>query len=130
MAEDKRRVVGLAAAQPRAGGLVWDVVHLHAQPGEDSVAGDLLDQVDARAPARGRRGGCFSKRRAGRARKTWRGAPAFERFTSSEVYVLAPGFKVEKTDLFEARPRLRVDEEPLFQLYNAAVPAPCAPPRR
>jgi hypothetical protein len=49
---------------------------------------------------------------------------AFERFTSNELYVLQPGFKVERTDLFEARPRLRADEEPLFQLYHAAVPAP------
>jgi hypothetical protein len=49
---------------------------------------------------------------------------AFERFTSSELYVLAPGAKVERTDLFEARPRLRADEQTLFQLYMSAVPAP------
>jgi hypothetical protein len=49
---------------------------------------------------------------------------AFERFTSSDLYVLSPGFKVERTDLFEARPRLRADEQTLFQLYMAAVPAP------
>jgi hypothetical protein len=48
----------------------------------------------------------------------------FERFTSCELFVLAPGFKVERTDLFEARPRLRADEHDLFQLYTAAVPAP------
>jgi hypothetical protein len=49
---------------------------------------------------------------------------AFERFTSSELYGLAAGGKFERTDLFEARPRLRADEQTLFQLYNNAVPAP------
>jgi hypothetical protein len=122
VAQDKRRVVGLAAAQPRAGGLVWDVIHLHAQPGEDSVAGDLLDQVTACAGARSARRVFLEAPSGTRAQDVARRA-GFERFTSSEVYLLAPGFKVEKTDLFEARPRLRVDEEPLFQLYNAAVPA-------
>src|SRR5262249_35549363 len=38
-------------------------------------------------------------------------------------FMLPPGFKVEKTDLFEARPRLRADEQSLFQLYLSAVPA-------
>src|SRR6185503_10502853 len=38
VAQDHRRVVGLAVAQSRAGGLVWDVVHLHAQPDQDDVA--------------------------------------------------------------------------------------------
>ena len=37
---------------------------------------------------------------------------------------MSPGFKFERTDLFEARPRLRADEQALFQLYMAAVPAP------
>ena len=36
--------------------------------------------------------------------------------------MLMPGFKVERTDVFEARPRLRADEQLLFQLYMAAVP--------
>src|SRR6202035_971028 len=49
---------------------------------------------------------------------------AFERFTSSELYVLAAGSKVERTDLFEARPRLRDDEMSLFQRDTAAVRAP------
>jgi hypothetical protein len=40
------------------------------------------------------------------------------------LYVLSPGFKVERTDAFEARPRLRADEQALFQLYMSAVPAP------
>src|SRR5438477_11073616 len=47
VAEDHGRVAGLSLAHPRAGGLVWDVVHLHAAPGEDNVASDLLEQVAA-----------------------------------------------------------------------------------
>src|SRR5438309_1397119 len=66
VAEEGGRLVGLSAARPRAGGLVWDVAHLHAHDGHDSVAADLLDEVVANAashaarrvfleaPARGR----------------------------------------------------------------------------
>src|SRR5215207_8898041 len=94
VAEQDGRVVGLARARPRAGGLVWDVVSLYAREGEDTVAADLLEQVVAcagkhaarrvflEAPARGR--GLDVARRA-----------AFERFTSNELFVLSPGFKVE-----------------------------------
>src|SRR5262249_61850595 len=57
VAEQQGRVVGLAVAHSRAGGLVWDVVHLHAQPDEEIVAGDLLEQGGAGAgDHRARRG--------------------------------------------------------------------------
>src|SRR5258707_11890112 len=45
VAEQDGRLVGLAVARPRAGGLVWDVANLHARPGEDTVAADLLDKA-------------------------------------------------------------------------------------
>src|SRR5438128_1632427 len=45
VAEENGQMVGLAVARPRAGGLVWDVTHLHAQPEADHVAADLLEQV-------------------------------------------------------------------------------------
>jgi len=122
VAEEKGRVIGLASAQPRAGGLVWDVVHLHTQPDVDNMAGDLLDKVVACAGARAARRVFLEAPAGSRAQDVVRRA-GFERFTSSELFILAPGFKVERTDLFEARPRLRADEEPLFQLYGAAVPA-------
>jgi hypothetical protein len=122
VAERDGRVVGLAVARPRAGGLVWDVVHLHAEPGEDGVAADLLEQVAACAGSHAARRVFLETPSASRGQDVARRA-AFERFTSSELYVLAPGFKVERTDLFEARPRLRVDEQTLFQLYMGAVPA-------
>src|SRR6266571_8061779 len=47
VAEDTGRLVGLSSARPRAGGLVWDVAHLHALDEQDIVAADLLDQVAA-----------------------------------------------------------------------------------
>jgi hypothetical protein len=123
VAEEAGRLSGLAVSRPRAGGLVWDVASLHAQADADEAAGDLLEQLAA----------CAGKHAA---RRVFLEAPAsarnqdiarragFERFTTSDLYILTPGFKVERTDLFEARPRLRADEQALFQLYTAAVPAP------
>jgi hypothetical protein len=123
VAEDGSRVVGLALARPRAGGLVWDVIQLHAEAGEDTVAADLLDQVTACAGSHAARRVFLETPAGSRGLDVARRA-GFERFTANELYVLAPGFKVERTDLFEARPRLRADEQTLFQLYMAAVPAP------
>jgi hypothetical protein len=123
VAEQDGRIVGLAVARPRAGGLVWDVANLHAVPDQDTVAADLLEQVAACAGSNGGRRVFMEAPTGGRALDVARRA-AFERFTSSEIYLLTPGFKVERTDLFEARPRLRADEQALFQLYTAAVPAP------
>ncbi|HLZ30130.1 MAG TPA: hypothetical protein VKV73_22640 [Chloroflexota bacterium] len=123
VAEQDGRLVGLAVARPRAGGLVWDVANLHARPGEDNVAADLLDKAVSSAGSHAARRVFLEAPVGGRGQDVARRA-AFERFTSSELYVLAPGSKAERTDLFEARPRLRADELALFQLYMAAVPAP------
>jgi hypothetical protein len=121
VAEDGGRLVGLGTARPRAGGLVWDVGHLLAD--EDTVAADLLDEVVGCAASHAGRRVFLEAPARGRGHDVARRA-AFERFTSSELYVLSPGAKVERTDLFEARPRLRADEQTLFQLYMSAVPAP------
>jgi hypothetical protein len=123
VAEEGGALVGLTEARPRAGGLVWDVAHLHALDGRETVAADLLDKVVACAASHAARRVFLEAPVRGRGHDVARRA-AFERFTSSELYVLSPGFKVERTDLFEARPRLRADEQTLFQLYMAAVPAP------
>src|SRR6266851_2055073 len=123
VAENGGRVLGIAAARVRAGGLVWDVMHLHADQGEDRAAADLLEEVAACAGSHAARRVFLEAPVGGRGQDVARRA-AFERFTSSELYMLSPGFKVERTDLFEARPRLRADEQTLFQLYMAAVPAP------
>jgi hypothetical protein len=98
-------------------------MHLHADQGEDRAAAELLEQVAACAGSHAARRVFLETPRGGRGQDVARRA-AFERFSSSELYILAPGFKVERTDLFEARPRLRADEQTLFQLYMAAVPAP------
>ncbi|HEX8968664.1 MAG TPA: hypothetical protein VF937_12340 [Chloroflexota bacterium] len=123
VAEHNGRVVGLVGARSRAAGLVWDVLHLHAEADQDSIAADLLEQVAACAGSHAARRVFLEAPVGGRGHAAARRA-AFDRFTSSELYVLAPGFQVERTDLFEARPRLRADEQTLFQLYLAAVPAP------
>jgi len=123
VAEHDGRIVGLVVARPRAGGLVWDVVHLHVGDGAERVAADLLEQVVACASSHAARRVFLEVPAGGPGLEVARRA-AFERFSSTELYVLAPGFKVERTDLFEARPRLRADEQSLFQLYTSAVPAP------
>ena len=123
VAEQSGKVMGLAVARPRAGGLVWDAVHLHAEPDADTLAADLLEQVAACAGSHAARRVFLETPYGSRGQDVARRA-AFERFTSSELYSLPPGFKVERTDLFEARPRLRADEQTLFQLYVSAVPAP------
>jgi hypothetical protein len=123
VAEEHGHVFGLAMARVRAGGLVWDVVHLHAEDDAESAGADLLEQVAACAGSHAARRVFLETPTGGRGLEVARRA-AFERFTSSELYVLSPGFKVERTDVFEARPRLRADEQTLFQLYMSAVPAP------
>src|SRR6266508_1328149 len=123
VAEQDGHLVGLAVARPRAGGLAWDVINLHASPGAESVAADLLEQVVACAGSHAARRVFLEVPAGGRGLDVARRA-AFERFSSTELYVLAPGFKGERSDLFEARPRLRADEQSLFQLYMAGVPAP------
>jgi hypothetical protein len=123
VAEEDGRLIGLAVARPRAGGLVWDVTRLHALADADKAAADLLEHATVRAGAHAARRVFFEVPSGGRGQDVARRA-GFDRFTSNELFVLGPGFKVERTDLFEARPRLRADEQDLFQLYTAAVPAP------
>lgn len=115
------RLVGYLASQARCDGLIWDVEHLHVARPELTV--DLLEQACAHAADRGglrvflevpaESGGLELARRAG-----------FQRYAASTLLGLRPPFRVEKGAGFGARPRLRADEHSLFQLYNAAVPAP------
>src|ERR1700730_3659731 len=94
VAEADGRLVGLAVARPRAGGLVCDVSNLHARPGEDIVAADLLDKAVVAAGSHAARRVFLETPVGGRGQDVARRA-AFERFTSSELYVLAPGSKAE-----------------------------------
>jgi hypothetical protein len=122
VAEHDGRLLGLTTARPRAGGLVWDVSTLHAQAGDNTTPADLLEQVASCAGSHAARRVFFEATAGPRGQDVARRG-GFERFTSSELFMLGPGSKFERTDVFEARPRLRADEQSLFQLYNASVPA-------
>ena len=117
-----RSVAGLAIARPRAGGLAWDVEHLHVAPEADELASELVEDVTAKAGARGGRRVFMEAADEPRADDALRPI-GFSRFSQRALYLLQPGFTAAHTDLFEARPRLSADAQPLFQLYNAAVPA-------
>jgi hypothetical protein len=115
------KVAGLAVARARSSGLVWDVEHLHG-PAGGSPPHELLDHVCQEAVTRGARRVFLETPTCDRAVELARRA-GFERYTESAVYRLDPPFTISKGERFEGRPRLRADEQALFQLYNAAVPA-------
>jgi hypothetical protein len=46
----------------------------------------------------------------------------FEKYTTTTVYKMPAPFKIPALETLDGRPRLRVDEQPLFSLYGAAVP--------
>jgi hypothetical protein len=117
-----RTVSGLAIARPRAGGLAWDIEHLHVAPDADELATELAEDVTAKAGARGGRRVFVEAADEASADEALRPI-GFSRFGQRALYLLQPGFSAQHTDLFEARPRLSADAQPLFQLYNAAVPS-------
>lgn len=119
---DGGKIRGLAVARARYGGLVWDVEHLHAVEGADECAVELLDRVCQEAVARGARRVFMEAPVGVRAGEVARRG-GFERYTQASVYRLVPPFRLPGSDHFEGRPRLRADEQGLFQLYNAALPA-------
>ena len=116
-----RQVDGLMVARPRCGGLVWDVEHLLTAGGEPGPAEELLEMLGQHAAAHGGRrvflevpddaNGAELARKGG-----------FEKYTTTTVYRLSAPFKIPALETLEGRPRLRVDEQPLFNLYGAAVP--------
>jgi hypothetical protein len=123
LARGDGKVAGFVIGRTRAGGLAWDVERLHASPDDDQVAVELLERLVSYAGGHGARRVFLETPEHGRGQDVARRA-RFERFTSTTLYMLAPRFEVKRTELFEARPRLRADEQALFQLYLAAVPAP------
>lgn len=112
---------GLVVARPRCGGLVWDVEHLLTVNGEAGPAEALLEVVGQHAAAHGGRRIFLElpdgDEGAGLAQKA-----GYERYTTTTVYRLAAPFKLPPLESLDGRPRLRVDEQPLFNLYGAAVP--------
>lgn len=123
VARQSGRIVGMVIARPRAGGYAWDVLDLRTPTSDPLVGAELLERVAAHAARCGSRRVFLAIPADGAAQEVARRA-AFERYTRSTLLSLSPGFRQERADAFEGRPRLRVDEQPLFQLYMAAVPAP------
>ncbi|MBI2756673.1 MAG: hypothetical protein HYX52_08185 [Chloroflexi bacterium] len=121
IATDRGKAVGVAGVRSRAGGLVWDLELLDVLTHAEDEAVQLCEALASAAEVRAARrvllmanGTEWSQRVARRA--------GFERYTGATLFRLAPGFRAPKGDAFEARPRLRSDEQPLYQLYSAAVP--------
>jgi hypothetical protein len=112
---------GLVVAQPRCGGLVWDVEHLLTADADAEIAGQLLEAVSEYAASQGGRRIFLEvpndEHGAGLAQKS-----GFEKYTTTTVYRLSAPFKMPALEMLDGRPRLRVDEQPLFNLYGAAVP--------
>ena len=122
LSEEGGKIVGLVVGRARCGGLVWDVEHLHLLETARGHAEGLLDRVCAEAVAGGARR-VFMETPVGEVGLEVARHAGFERYTSSSVYRLDPPFRVGKLEHIEGRPRLRADEQALFQLYNATVPA-------
>jgi hypothetical protein len=122
VAMDGSQVVGVLAARARFGGLVWDVEHLHAVPSADGEAVRLLEHLCQKAAERGARR-VFVEVPPGRRGAEVSRRAAFERYTDAAVYRLSPPFDSASRESIAGRPRLRADEQGLFQLYNAVVPA-------
>ena len=116
-----REIDGLIVARPRCGGLVWDVEHLLTAGGQSGPAEQLLETVGQYAAEHG------GRRIFLEVPDTARGAElakkgGFEKYTTTTLYRLSAPFKLPALESLEGRPRLRVDEQPLFNLYGAAVP--------
>lgn len=114
------RLSGLVVAQARASGLVWDVEHLRSE--DHGIAVELLRWIGGRAlEARAHR--VFIDTPEGATGSEVASRAGFERYSEGVTYRLSPGFPRDPADAVPARPRLRSDDQPLFQLYSAAVPA-------
>ena len=112
-------VRGIAIAKSRAGGLAWDVEHLYAEEDRDAAA--LLDHLCGQAAHAAVRRVFMETPSGPRGIDIGRRA-GFDRYTSAQLFYLPAQAPRQQLETFGARPRLRADEQPLFQLYNAAVP--------
>lgn len=118
---DAKSTAGMIVARPRCGGIVWDVEHLLVADGNTDVAEELLETVGQYAAARGGRR-IFLEVPHGEESAGLTKRAGFERYITTTVYRMAAPFRLPALETLEGRPRLRVDEHPLFTLYGAAVP--------
>jgi hypothetical protein len=118
---DGRQLNGLVVAGQRAGGLVWDIQHLLTAGGEASIAAEMLDVVCHTAAGLGGRR-VFLELPADSRHEDLARRAGFEQYTTMTLYQLRPRFKMPTLEPLEGRPRLRIDEQPLFSLYGRAVP--------
>jgi hypothetical protein len=116
-----RHVDGLVVARPRCEGLVWDVEHLLTSGGDPGPAEALLEVVGQHAAANGGRR-VFLEVPDGQQGAELARKGGYEKYTTTTVYRLSAPFKIPTLETLEGRPRLRVDDQPLFNLYGAAVP--------
>jgi len=120
LARSNGRLSGLVVAPARVSGLVWDVEHLRSD--DHSTAVELLRWIGQRArEVRAHR--VFIDTQDGATGAEIASRAGFERYSEGVTYRLSPGFPRDPVDTVPARPRLRSDDQPLFQLYSAAVPA-------
>ena len=120
---DDDGIDGLLIARLRCGGLVWDVRHLWVDGARDGVAQELLVRVCEEAAARGARR-VFLETGLRTIELATAARAGFQQYTESTLHLRRAGTTAVSAPLSGARPRLRRDEYPLFQLYTAAVPAP------
>lgn len=120
--KEGREVRGLAVARPRCGGLIWDVEHLLTSGGDLAIAGALLEAVSQHACDNGGRRVFLELPADNEDAATLAQRAAFEQYTTATLYKLPAPFKLPTLEALDGRPRLRVDEQPLFNLYGAAVP--------
>jgi hypothetical protein len=119
-------LLGLGAvgtARPRSSsGLAWDADRLFALEGEEDAAVEILEHLVETA---GQKGALrvFVSTADIRGQEVARKG-GFQRYASATYWLLPPGRRSAESDSLEARGRRRSDEQRLFQLYSAAVPAP------
>lgn len=119
---DDHGVSGVLVGRVRSDGLVWDVRHLWADAGRDDVVAALLQRVCDDAVQRGARRVFLELPRDTRHLAVARRA-GFEPYTEAALLAREPAGEWP-ADGWLPRPRARGDEQALFQLYLAAVPAP------
>jgi len=116
-----RSIDGLVVARQRCGGLVWDVQHLLVAGADSNIAAELVDTVCHHAANLGGRR-VFLELPADAGNDDLARKVGFERYTEMTLYQLRPRFKLPTLEPLDGRPRLRIDEQPLFSLYGRAVP--------